>query len=204
MPPASRRPAEEDRRVRERAQKMWREAGRPSGGADAYLDEAKTLVAIEDNPKAGQESIKEGYNQPGPWGEPVEEAKIALENEGEFPTMTDQGEQENPHPPRGRQSSVRGQEESTMTGNSGIGMEERIRARAYQLWVEEGRPHGREHEHWERAKRLIEEDERESKSSKAPASPAPAPADTLTAVIDPPYKTKTAVKKKRSFKSAKA
>ena len=67
MPAASRRPGEEDAHVRERAEKLWREAGRPSGGASAYLDEAKTLVAIEDNPKAGQESIKEGYNKPGPW-----------------------------------------------------------------------------------------------------------------------------------------
>jgi hypothetical protein len=29
--------------------------------------------------------------------------------------------------------------------------EERIRARAYQIWEEEGRPHGRHHEHWLKA-----------------------------------------------------
>lgn len=32
-----------------------------------------------------------------------------------------------------------------------------IRERAYALWEEHGRPHGREHEHWEQARREIEE-----------------------------------------------
>ncbi|MBV8456529.1 MAG: DUF2934 domain-containing protein [Acetobacteraceae bacterium] len=31
-------------------------------------------------------------------------------------------------------------------------VEQQIRNRAYQIWEEEGRPHGREHEHWERAR----------------------------------------------------
>ena len=34
-------------------------------------------------------------------------------------------------------------------------LEERIRQRAYRLWVEEGRPKGRENLHWEMAKELI-------------------------------------------------
>ena len=34
--------------------------------------------------------------------------------------------------------------------------EERIRARAYQLWNEEGQPEGKEAEHWERARAEIE------------------------------------------------
>ncbi len=29
--------------------------------------------------------------------------------------------------------------------------EERIRARAHQIWEEEGRPEGRHHEHWRQA-----------------------------------------------------
>ena len=79
-------------RTLERAEKLWREAGRPPGGAETYLDEARTVIAIEDNPKAGREALNTGYNRLGPWGEPIEEAKVALENEGEFPTITDQGE----------------------------------------------------------------------------------------------------------------
>lgn len=30
--------------------------------------------------------------------------------------------------------------------------EEAIRMRAYQIWEREGRPHGRDHEHWVRAR----------------------------------------------------
>lgn len=30
-------------------------------------------------------------------------------------------------------------------------IEERVRARAYEIWEEEGRPHGRDNEHWQRA-----------------------------------------------------
>src|SRR3954468_1044455 len=37
------------RRVRQRAQKLWEEAGRPAAGSEAYLDQASELVAIEDN-----------------------------------------------------------------------------------------------------------------------------------------------------------
>lgn len=33
--------------------------------------------------------------------------------------------------------------------------ESRIRERAYHLWEEDGRPHGREREFWERAEELI-------------------------------------------------
>jgi hypothetical protein len=200
--PADPRPAEEDARVRERAQKLWRAAGRPPGGVAAYHEEARELIAIEDNPKAGTQSPNAGYNKPGPWGEPVEDARIALENEGEFPTMTDQGEQENPRAPQGRKISAATQEESSMAASPRAGMEERIRERAYKLWIEEGRPGGREHEHWEKARKLVEEEQAQAKSANAPASRTST--DTATAAIDPPYKTKTAVKKKRGFKSAKA
>lgn len=38
--------------------------------------------------------------------------------------------------------------------------EQRVREKAYQMWVDEGRPDGRELDHWERASELvaIEED----------------------------------------------
>ena len=140
--------ADIDARVRERARKLWRQAGKPQGGAEAYLEEARELIAIEDNPKAGTESPNMGYNKPGPWGEPVEQAQVALDNEGEFPTMTDQGEQQNPRSPAGRQSSAAAPEGSNMKSDiktqSSPAIEERIRERAYHLWVEAGRPHGRD------------------------------------------------------------
>jgi hypothetical protein len=99
--------AEGDVRIRERAEKLWRAAGSPARGAHAFLDEARELIAIEDNPKEGTQSRDKGYNKPGPWGEPIEEAEIALENEGEFPTTTDQGEQQNPQAPSRRRSRKR-------------------------------------------------------------------------------------------------
>jgi len=42
-------------------------------------------------------------------------------------------------------------------------LEERIRARAHQLWEEEGRPEGRADDHWETARILVAiEDDRTS------------------------------------------
>src|SRR5690554_1012675 len=45
--------------------------------------------------------------------------------------------------------------------------EERIRQRAYALWEEQGRPEGREAEHWDEARRQIEEEEEEGSESEA-------------------------------------
>lgn len=36
-----------------------------------------------------------------------------------------------------------------------VDSEQLIRARAYQIWEEEGHPDGREHEHWARAEREL-------------------------------------------------
>ena len=34
-------------------------------------------------------------------------------------------------------------------------IERRVRERAYAIWEQEGRPHGKDREHWERAKRQL-------------------------------------------------
>ncbi|WP_406858010.1 DUF2934 domain-containing protein [Alsobacter sp. KACC 23698] len=34
-------------------------------------------------------------------------------------------------------------------------LEVRIRERAYELWTQEGRPHGRERDHWDQARREL-------------------------------------------------
>jgi len=47
------------------------------------------LAAIEENYRSALKPVV----VPGPYGEPIEEV-IAMENEGEFPTLTDQGEEE--------------------------------------------------------------------------------------------------------------
>jgi hypothetical protein len=99
-----------EQRIREKAQRLWKEAGRPSSGVDAYMDQASELVAIEHNLK---DTLRSPGVQPrdaveddpiasddvlGPEGEPVEPL-VAVVNEGEFPTLTDQGEQQVPHWP---------------------------------------------------------------------------------------------------------
>ena len=48
-------------------------------------------------------------------------------------------------------------------------IEDRIRARAHQIWEEEGRPEGRDREHWERAEREVRAAIRDSAP---PAEPA--------------------------------
>ena len=86
-------------RVRARAHRLWLQNGRPDGGAAAYYDEARELVAIEENaaqarkPRPREETI-------GPSGEPVESV-VPVENEADVPTLTDQGE-ESTHPQRRR------------------------------------------------------------------------------------------------------
>lgn len=192
-------------RTLERAEKLWREAGRPPGGAETYLDEARTVIAIEDNPKAGREALNTGYNRLGPWGEPIEEAKVALENEGEFPTITDQGEQKIPQfPPPDDITGSAPDEDRTMNPQTQPlpDIETRIRMRAYQIWLEEGQPEGRDQEHWDKARKLIEGEDAGAKPSKD--AQAASFTDAVTAAIDPAPKTNTPARKKRTSKSAKA
>jgi Protein of unknown function (DUF2934) len=197
-----------DTRVRERAEKLWRESGRPPGGPEAYFDEAKEILAIEDNPKEGTVPLGEGYANPGPWGEPIENSRVALDNEGEFPTTTDQGEQQNPEPIEEKLAPGR-QEEIGMTVHTEPDREERIRMRAYQLWLEEGQPHGRDEEHWDRARRIIEDEEArrgpqpgegdpEGVPNDDPLAPRPitALADPLTPAVSPPPKKKSPPRKR--------
>jgi len=87
-----------EERIRERAEQIWIEEGRPDGRADIHWDMATELVAIEDGQNDTLLPIGEA-------GEPVEPI-LALENTGEFPTMTDQGEMQNPHWPAGDEAET--------------------------------------------------------------------------------------------------
>lgn len=49
--------------------------------------------------------------------------------------------------------------------------QERIRQRAYELWLQDGEPEGKEGEHWERARLEIEGGQTE-KSEDKPATPS--------------------------------
>ena len=79
-----------ENRIRDRAEQLWAEAGRPDGGRDRYLDAARELLAIEEVPPLTLD--------PEEAAQPVIEEASIQGNLGEFPTLTDQGEEQTyPH-----------------------------------------------------------------------------------------------------------
>ena len=82
--------ADREQRIRERAYQIWLEEGQPKGRDQAHWDMASELVAIEDNQDLATKPIH--APEQGDQGEPVEPLE-AVENAGEFPTLTDQGEE---------------------------------------------------------------------------------------------------------------
>lgn len=63
-------------------------------------------------------------------------------------------------------------------GASKVDRDERIRALAHAIWLEEGRPEGRAEQHWEMARRRVEAEERNAASlSPDPGGGARADAD---------------------------
>lgn len=75
-----------EKRIAHRADQLWQEAGRPEGGVARYLEDASMLIAIEENPTAGTLDPEEAAR-------PVVEESALMRNLGEFPTLTDQGEE---------------------------------------------------------------------------------------------------------------
>ncbi|TRO87656.1 DUF2934 domain-containing protein [Glycocaulis profundi] len=73
-------------RVRQRAVRLWEDAGRPETGPQAYEGRADELISMEEAPDGGDTPVAPYGGDPGV--EPLE----AVENQGEFPTLTDQGE----------------------------------------------------------------------------------------------------------------
>jgi hypothetical protein len=93
-----------EERVRQRAYRLWQQEGCPPGRADAHWDEARELVAIEENLKLTLKPVSPAEME-GAGHEPIEPIE-AVENLGEFPTLTDQGE-EQPYPKRRRALAAR-------------------------------------------------------------------------------------------------
>jgi len=77
-------------RVRQRAYRLWVEEGCPQDRSEVHWDKARELVAIEENQKLTTKPVP---REQGSAGEPVEPIE-AVENAGEFPTLTDQGEEQ--------------------------------------------------------------------------------------------------------------
>lgn len=82
-----------ERKIRARALRLWRAEGAPKGREAEYLERARELQAIDDNPTAGQlPNPMTLHGGEVPPAEPVEEAEIE-ENLGEFPVeFTDEGD----------------------------------------------------------------------------------------------------------------
>lgn len=59
--------------------------------------------------------------------------------------------------------------------------DERVRHRAYRLWVEEGCPEGRSEAHWDKARELVKIEE----SKKAAAKPVPRPEEARARPAEP-------------------
>jgi len=104
--------ASRDERIRVAAYHLWSADGRPTGREEGLWERARELIAIEDNPTAGQLPNRMQANpRPGP-KEPVEppvEPPVkpieAVENQGEFPgRLTDQGERQQAPSRRKRKS----------------------------------------------------------------------------------------------------
>ena len=73
-----------EERIRARAHRLWEEEGRPEGRAEAHWEQARLIVALED----AQHTILKPVQAPE--AEPIELGR----NRGEFPTPTDQGEEQ--------------------------------------------------------------------------------------------------------------
>jgi len=87
-----------EQRIRDRAYQIWLDEGCPEGRADLHWDMASELIVIQDNQKLTLKPLRD-VQHVGSTAEPVEPL-LSVENAGEFPTLTDQGE-ENTYPRRG-------------------------------------------------------------------------------------------------------
>jgi len=96
-----------EQRIRDRAYRLWVEEGRPEGRAEAHWQMARELVAIEDNQRLATKPnpVSGGRDRNVRGTEPVEPIE-AVENQGEFPTLTDQGEEQT-YPARRRRARKR-------------------------------------------------------------------------------------------------
>ncbi|MDB5640760.1 MAG: hypothetical protein JWN07_77 [Hyphomicrobiales bacterium] len=81
-----------DERVRERAYRLWLEEGQPEGRAEAHWDMARELVAIEESQRDTLLPNPTLEYENNPTTEQIEELDLE-KNLGEFPTLTDQGEE---------------------------------------------------------------------------------------------------------------
>lgn len=96
--------SDREERIRQHAYRIWQEEGTPDGQARRHWEMAEELVAQEEGVSLTTEPNPMREEAP-PREEPVEPPE-ALENQGDFPTLTDQGKGTVP-PKRARSGSTR-------------------------------------------------------------------------------------------------
>ncbi|WP_165644564.1 DUF2934 domain-containing protein, partial [Oharaeibacter diazotrophicus] len=74
---------DDEERIRRKAYELWLAEGRPEGRQEFHWAEAREIVALED--AGGPPTV--------PVTDDVAEPAIAVENQGEFPGLADQGEE---------------------------------------------------------------------------------------------------------------
>ena len=66
-----------------------------------------------------------------------------------------------------------------MATNGDAELEQRIRERAFRIWLEEGKPEGRDKEHWDLAKLAVAHEDGLASTLAPPAAPAPEPIEAV-------------------------
>jgi len=84
---------EQERRVRERAYRIWQEEGCPEGRETDHWERARELVVEETGLSSTLKPAPSGFGDEGRAGEPVEPPE-ALADQGDFPSLTDQAERQ--------------------------------------------------------------------------------------------------------------
>ncbi len=77
---------EDFERIAKKAHELWEAEGRPHGRDKEHWDEAKEIIALHDSEATTLLPRDTGAE------EPIEEKAIAVDNEGEAPSLTDTGE----------------------------------------------------------------------------------------------------------------
>ncbi|MCR6631579.1 MAG: DUF2934 domain-containing protein [Magnetospirillum sp.] len=96
-----------DDMIRARAHHIWEREGRPDGRAEDHWQMARNELAIQLDPGLATEPDPAAEREEVDHPEPVEPLE-AVENQGSFPTLTDQDEEQGSPRRRRRSQTKRG------------------------------------------------------------------------------------------------
>ncbi|WP_152045980.1 DUF2934 domain-containing protein [Aureimonas psammosilenae] len=77
---------DDEDRIRQEAHKLWEQEGRPDGRSERHWAEAREIIALRDSNQTTLKPVQETLEEPA---EPV----LAVENLGDLPGITDQGDE---------------------------------------------------------------------------------------------------------------